>query len=280
MKALSAAGVVAAILATGSSVMAANYVEAIVFQSKYGDVTTPFYEGEFGVHLDSSEVTNVTVARSGLPALSLLQESDGWWLDFTSPDFAALQTAVNGTWDLQVSVGATVIGEMTFILAVPAVTAEEAFPKLPTITNPLHGAVIAEGTPITATWTHPSTDPLENQVDYRFANVYRHLGPDLNYNFATTTTSWALGVLPVDQYQLEIEYANAAPEAEFAGMIQLSSATPGFWSASPMAPAYWPTNGTPFLASVSSHEVAFTVPEPASLGLLGVGGLLLGRRRR
>lgn len=286
---LAVAGIV---LFIAAGARANSSVELLI--DKVHDESTGFdgYSAEMNIQIDSGvTVTNMQASSTG-GAITLDTEigSNQWSALQNYLTLAALIADMESNYTITVQTS-TGTSTMNFTMGnLAGLNAPGTFLGMPVITSPTQGQTIPTAQP-TVTWTQPPPADLARAFVVA-AELDSNTVDDHNFNTEVggtldllTSTSWQSGVtLDGGPATFWVSYATTDPT--LVGLILTDFSTTDLgdvnWGASSFAPSGYPTNGTPLLGLLSTAAVGFdAVPEPATFGLLALGGsVLLARRRR
>lgn len=284
---LAVAGIV---LFVAAGARANSSVELLI--DKVHDESTGFdgYSAEMNIIIDPGvTVTNMQANNTGgAITLDVDLGSNQWSALQNYSTLAALIADMESNYTITVQTG-TGTSTMNFTIGnLAGLNAPGTFLDMPVITSPTQGQTIPTAQP-SVTWTQPADLARAFVVA---AELDSNTVSDQNFNTEVggtldllTSTSWQSGVtLDTGSATFWVSYATTDPT--LVGLILTDFSTTDLgdvnWGASSFAPSGYPTNGTPLLGLLSTAAVGFdAVPEPATFGLLALGGsVLLARRRR
>ncbi len=272
-------------LLAGSPVRAAttNYMELTA--TRVDDQTMPYtgFRGHIEVVLgNETDVSSVTVATPGglVPLIDVSGNGTNWVQKMYVPDLATFTSATSGAWMVTVNQGAST-STLNFTLNTSELTDADFYPT-PTGLSPGQGATGVPGG-ATLSWTGPAgsatSQVLESDISDNLGHDQQVLSLDATNPISLAATSWTpAGTITANACQWEVGYYQRASSSL---VTSLSSAGSVAWDTSPYAGIDW-TSGVPLVIVGSQSIVSFnqSTPEPASVVLLGLGGLLLWARRR
>lgn len=239
----------------------------------YGQIEVVLGSGFSGATVEASNDGGGRWFGLASDGSSFIGESEHYasWNDLLTTDLSHFNN-----WQVRVNNGSSQ-SVYAFDLNLAGLT-DSIFPAAPVITSPVHGSTVTIATP-TITWTSAATPALG-----LWAHVDGNSGgsqevASIAGSIAIDATSWTLNPLPNGSYEAEVQNAALGSSSWVTAFTSISGPEINWTPYVPGVSNEW--NDRPLIAALSTDSVNFSVnvPEPASLSLVLMGGLLLIRRR-
>lgn len=200
------------------------------------------------------------------------EEDKEWDLEVAFPAPTNLTLEASGDWLLTVIRSGGETNTMSFTLSLPTAPKEAAdiFLALPEILSPTPFS--ATNTTPMLTWNCADAEKatyvdigIEKRtcVTNEWGDWWFDYGQEGEMLFDNpSVTSWTPDPLDDGTWEIWLAYISI-PDTETLNVLISNFETTGplAWAASPYAPAYWPSDGTPLLASISTEGSEFFVGE-------------------
>jgi len=281
--------------AGGRQIQAAQALDSVNFIHLIAEKEVNLGTGAWGtnysfqaeLHCEATDIEQITLAinqeiqANWVTAMGIYGETNSvgfftdvrdqeWRYEVSLPHPTNLAAKVNGDWDIVVVRNGGLTNTMHFSFALPADEQQvnDIFLAMPEIESPLPFSATHD-TP-TLTWTCSDAEKatycsvgVEQRtcVTNELGQWWFEYGAEQEGFFEDmSVTSWTPETLENGTWEVWLNYISIPPAEMVAQMVSnWTISGPAFWRVSPYAPAAWPTNGMPLLASVTAKASEFYV---------------------